>query len=295
MGSWNETCSLTNLPVLAGEPVYVMFLQETDREIESICEHFKYWALLPFMFEAEYDDYGLVRNEKGDLIPFMLNAFKKHLFEMEHGPNSCHDIPVKAENFDMNLLLEANREERLFFHNTIYYNHEKYAVRMIFMKKVALDYFLETYKYNCHYSWKKEKHLKFSSMVELLMKSIEEKDYTAYFEVDFNSDKLPYDLFRSYGSSCEVKPRYFLDFIPIVYNMNDDENVTAKHPEFCKTAVEHLCIYHLLNDFMAATRQVWVPPSGTGSQDIDTIAHKVRAKMINKSIKQVDHYYDDEG
>ena len=102
MGSWNETCSLTNLPVLAGEPVYVMFLQETDREIESICEHFKYWSLLPFMFEAEYDDYGLVRNEKGDLIPFMLNAFKKHLFEMEHGPNSCHDIPVKNETISIN-------------------------------------------------------------------------------------------------------------------------------------------------------------------------------------------------
>lgn len=48
-------------------------------------------------------------------------------------------------------------------------------------------------------------------------------------------------------------------------------------------------------DYMSATRQAWVPPSGTGSQDIDTIAHKVRVKMINKSIKHVDHYYDDEG
>lgn len=127
------------------------------------------------------------------------------------------------------------------------------------------------------------------------------KDYLNEYKCSFfddvvgNRKTLPPELFNlSNSHSSEISVfQYFSKFIPFQYTDYTSKQVlcTATNPEHYKTAVEHLCIFIILNDYMDDTRQSWVPPSGTGSQDTETKAHKVRAKLISSGIKDINRYY----
>jgi len=301
LGSWNETCSLTNLPVMHGEDVYVLFLQETQQTVESNCYPMKYWTLLPFIFEAKYDDCGRFTDEKGALIPFILQEFKENLYELEEGENSCHDIPVKVENFGMNLLNHANEEERLFLQPGYFKHKDKVAVRRIFIKKSAMTDFLAEYVYDQHYSWRSKKKLKYAEMVDLLYNAIKDKRYRSLGSsvnlhcITFENDVgLPYDLFKAYaGHTAVVQPGVFFEkFIPLEDSFRTRYNVVTPHPEHFREAVEANCMLLFLNNFFDATRQMWTPQT-SGSQDTETNAHRLRAKLIRNACTQVNKWYKD--
>ena len=88
MGSYNETCMLSNLPILEGEKVFVMVLQRTPNDQRSRFKHYTYgdWSPTPICFVADYSGYGSVDKstldvEYKDIIPLFddyLN-FNKHI------------------------------------------------------------------------------------------------------------------------------------------------------------------------------------------------------------------------
>jgi len=81
MGCWNKTCTLSNLPILANEPVYVVMLNPSDERSRCYTTAFYRPALLPFL--SYYDDYGGGYDSKGPVFDTVLEAVRKALVEKE--------------------------------------------------------------------------------------------------------------------------------------------------------------------------------------------------------------------
>lgn len=81
MGCWNKTCTLSNLPILANEPVYVVMLTPSDERSRCYTTAFYRPALLPFL--SYYDDYGGGYDSKGPVFDTVLEAVRKALVEKE--------------------------------------------------------------------------------------------------------------------------------------------------------------------------------------------------------------------
>jgi len=75
MGCWNKTCTLSNLPILADEPVYVVMLNPSDERSRCYTTAFYRPALLPFL--SYYDDYGGGYDSKGPVFDTVLERYAR--------------------------------------------------------------------------------------------------------------------------------------------------------------------------------------------------------------------------
>lgn len=79
MGCWNKTCGLTQLPIVAGDPVVTFLIVESPSKYGQThpCYSSAFWNLIPLPIYGEYDDYGWMEVDEGQT--WKLNLFKKHL------------------------------------------------------------------------------------------------------------------------------------------------------------------------------------------------------------------------
>lgn len=83
MGCWNETCALTNLPIMAGDEVVVIPLVKKEG-----CGKNYYWhsdaSPLTLPIEGEYDEYGSIENIKiSDITLKVLENMDLYILENE--------------------------------------------------------------------------------------------------------------------------------------------------------------------------------------------------------------------
>ena len=100
MGCWNKTCGLSNLHIFAGQPVYVVVLEQggdNDR-----CYTTAFWKPVMLPFVSEYNDYGAGENSHSS-IQYILNGLKENMVDVPLGENECHDIEVTAAKMDEEL------------------------------------------------------------------------------------------------------------------------------------------------------------------------------------------------
>jgi hypothetical protein len=139
MGCWNKTCGLSGLHITAGSGVYVFVLAEnTDRT--DRCYSTAFWSPLLVPFESVYDDYGGGEENTGPALPYIMDALKANIVEMEQGDNEYHDIPVKRDGFNEKLFFEAVHEHRLFVQGR---QDSHRAVDFVMVRKDVVDYILE--------------------------------------------------------------------------------------------------------------------------------------------------------
>lgn len=114
MGSWNGTCAVSNLHIYSGQEVAVFMLLKNRAESE-MCYVDSLYSLCHIPFYGKNDSYGSVEDCHGIGIglDLVLSAIKDDLYEMEVGANEYHDIAVKKDNFNEQLLFEADHEGRL--------------------------------------------------------------------------------------------------------------------------------------------------------------------------------------
>ena len=112
MGSWNGTCAVSNLHVTAGTEVAVFMLLE-NKEKKSFCYGNALYDLCPIPFYGKYNDYGAVEECNGFGMNIVVEAIRARIYEFGQGPNSYHDIVVNKDNFDIDMLFEADHEDRL--------------------------------------------------------------------------------------------------------------------------------------------------------------------------------------
>lgn len=113
MGSFALTCTVSGLPILAGDPVRFILLTESPYKDEIACYSHSIWFPRSFPLRAKYNDYGSVMDfEEGPARDLWLECLKMDLVERGWGDNSFHDVPTtKDMSFDQ--LLAALWERRV--------------------------------------------------------------------------------------------------------------------------------------------------------------------------------------
>lgn len=110
MGCWNETCALSNLPIMRGAPTYLIFMMSaptTLKEGQTGCYVDDFWLIPAIPLLGKYDDYGRVDQlEKGlfaqlvaeqiqaTLVPHEEHEGKFNLMNLQ---NWCHDGNCKIK------------------------------------------------------------------------------------------------------------------------------------------------------------------------------------------------------
>jgi len=125
MGSWNGTCAVSNLHVTAGTPVTVFMLLE-NKETKSFCYGNALYDLCPIPFYGKYNDYGAVEDCNGFGMNIVVEAIRGRIYEFGQGPNSCHDTVVNKDNFGIDMLFEADHEDRLGIQELRSWNTDQY-------------------------------------------------------------------------------------------------------------------------------------------------------------------------
>lgn len=108
MGSWNHTCSISNLHVLAGQDVAVFMLARNNSNYGTP------WAVCPIPFYGKYDDYGGVDECHGEGMNIVVEAIRSQLYELGEGANQYHECEVRKDSFDIDVLFKADQADRLF-------------------------------------------------------------------------------------------------------------------------------------------------------------------------------------
>lgn len=130
MGCWNGTCAVSNLHVMNGQKVAVFMLLKNSK-IDSFCYTSAMYDVVPVPFYGNYNDYGAVENCHGFGLPIVLAAIKERLYEFGTGANEVHDIAVNKDNFDIEMLFEADHEDRLGIQDSNSWSSEEYQERRL--------------------------------------------------------------------------------------------------------------------------------------------------------------------
>lgn len=118
MGSFNETCALSNLNIPYGTPVRLLFLTQNPyissdgHEAHRGCYHFDNWFVRTPPIKGVYDDYGRAKLNDSKLPQLIADLFSKDVVERPFGFNQYHEPPVRrGEKLDH--YIEAAWEGRL--------------------------------------------------------------------------------------------------------------------------------------------------------------------------------------
>lgn len=128
MGCWNGTCAVSNLHVRYGQDVAVFMLLKNN-EPKSFCYGNALYDLCPIPFYGEYNDYGAVDGCHGFGLDLVIEAIRDRIYEFGQGPNSCHDIVVNKKNFDLEMLFNADHEDRLGIQELRHWSQDSYDLR----------------------------------------------------------------------------------------------------------------------------------------------------------------------
>lgn len=304
MGFWNKTCALSNLPILYGEEVYILFLVQDDLDpfVSDHCYSTTYYSPLPFFIEGKYNDYGAAEECHGDLFDEVIDFFKRNIIEFDLGENEYHDIPVKKENFDIKMLFDADHEGRLFIHKKriLPQCKSKLRVEHIQIKKSVLDKLLaglEIDKNDLNYYLKKSgsSELNLFKRYQNLIPKIFSATETLNEEKSELFDKFP-NMFLTSLASQFPEDYEFGDFVKVLAT-TCGADATFTMPLFRTINVEYLDLYKtnkeklekILNNFavmkwllrfMEISRKTWIVPSQEGSQNTDTSCQKLLAKIV---------------
>lgn len=94
MGSFNETCALSNLNIGCGDKVKLLFLTENPYDKNRGCYHYDHWFVRTPPISGTYDDYGRCKFKPGPVSKLITQMFDKDAVERPYGHNPYHDPPV---------------------------------------------------------------------------------------------------------------------------------------------------------------------------------------------------------
>jgi len=306
MGCWNETCVVSNLPIVCGDEVAMTILtRNNDGEWYRPNSLF---YVSPIMFYGEYNDYGSGENCHGLGLDFTAEEFRKYKTPIE-------------DNLPPDDLVEKFAREELKFHDVktfraglMGYEDTENHARLGFIRKDILDKILN------EFAWKQTFYAKdendsfiyetinydyflncipqaIHTFKEYFKKAEEEAgamggiSHTLMFnpvpDADMRDTNTVVRWIFAHDKESKQVPfhKSIGEKIKELADANKDEELTAFLTEFCK--------YAILYKFMIESRKVFTPQPNT-SQDTDTDAHKFFAKIVTEVALELDSRYDDD-
>ncbi len=300
MGCWNKTCGLTGLPIFCGDKVYTFLLEQNG--YRSRCYPSAFWKPLLLPFVCEYNDYGGGENSE-EPIGIILEHLKKVVVDVPQGKSEYHDIAVKADLLNEDLLFNAVTEGRLFIRSPypksisplgdVVWDPRKVPVDLTMIRKDVVDEILETWaqeeyvgKNNGTTGWNNSyKQYKFSD-VESSIPELLELMKTARANFVCFPDNAYWRLIREESDShqCSIVFPYYLAF----------DMVKAGDTETAASVLRGLLIGIFVNRFMNATRKVWMPGSHEGSQNGVNDAYLILSDLLRDATRDYVNQYGEE-
>lgn len=306
MGCWNNTCGLTNLPIIAGDAVYVFPIKERDiSEYRSHCETTAFYEPMMTPFTAEYDDYGGGANCEGPLLDQFITALKSSLVELSLTEASASESPIDKDTFDIDGFFEAIHDNKLFVRGW----RKKQAVYFTMVRKDIVDRLWHEWKFDIYvgdgnattpgeayersvtYATLAEQFLpKFVDSLKAIAESSESLDKIdriiarqfALRDSDNNSNTVPAlrRLFHSFDRSESWDPLFIKDMIMDLVVEGNYERAT----ELLKLQLLGI----MVNDMMSSTRRIWLPVMHQGSQSADYDDYRLLHKLANDVMDEQD-------
>ncbi len=305
MGCWNTTCGISGLPIFGGEDVVVFLLTQNHVDfMQDFVWGSTYFKPCFLPFYGEYNDYGDVEDCTGVGLPVLVEALRNKLHELELGENTCHDIPAKRNELNVEKLFELDHEDRLFIENWGYeYDFEdpldfkkvkrsKIPLKVVHVqiKKSIFDYILENWEitetsYNSkteeieHYKYKfadLEKQLReqMAGKLEGVGEILEDRGF-----IEMAARYRFSDLVFGYLHERLGHP---LLSVEDVFKENSTELLT----DILKGAV--------INRFMDCIRKPWIKQIGNGSQNTEPEPYRLLMKAMTTVLDTEKEKYDDE-
>jgi hypothetical protein len=125
VGSFNFTCSISGLPIQAGDKVrYMLLAQNPFKDGGNACYIHDIWYPRVFPIRAQYNDYGSIEEyEDGPARDIWMDGFKQDLLEQGWGDNSYHDVPT-SKDMTFDAMLEVIWEGRLYVSRALFEQHQ---------------------------------------------------------------------------------------------------------------------------------------------------------------------------
>lgn len=298
MGCWNKTCGLSNLHITAGTSVYVFMLEKNTYENDR-CYATAFWrpTLLPFL--SAYNDYGGGENSHGN-INYIIDALKKRVVEMDVGENECHDIAVKADALNEELLFEAVHEGRLKIRHLV----EEVQVDFTMIRKDVVDHICENWVQQHYVGYGKGTigygrayiEYKHQDLVDLLPDFID----------DLMLSENSFDVYRKFemadynnilSSHICTRANYRYGTLIRIANMMQQLVIEDKRDEIEKILKDYL-LGCFIDSFMEDSRKVWIPGCHEGSQSMEhgpyRILNNAIAEVLDAEKAEFDEYNDTE-
>lgn len=326
MGCWNGTCAVSNLHILHGEEVVVIMLVNNNEydDLGSYCYSTSYNKLMPVIFYGEYDDYGSVENTHGIALPMIIAGLKERLFEYEIGDNKSHDIAVKKENFNEELMFDAARENRLAI--TRQYGIDlptPVTVAPVMVLKSVFDnimteycwdeYLLEADANGSHHHqvYVKDIIASIPDYIKAMIKhfDVSDKNKHDFWTLEYIGNNDPdvqenlwhrfiaryYRFNQTYTMSVVSMPEELLLAFRLMATLaseNADQSAVVERITQLMTEAAQL---QLLTEFMSDIRGTWIKPTGDGSQQQEDKPYRsILAQIVVDHLNDQRHRWDED-
>ena len=279
MGSWYQTCAITHLPIMPDEPVKILFLRENSREHKRNTGPIYNYLPLPLMVDAEYDDYGKIKNSSRHEL--LLSALEKKVFNKTGEPYS---------ELSIDKLIEANRKCNLRVVNGGRMPGEPDTVPLIpvFIKQGVFQRIMDKHRFGLgRGKTRNDLSSQVEDFVENLKRAVDAKGDQLFFTVNIRDVEPLGNLFDNESiNGSFTSPLNFHFELPVA--MHDGAHEKVK--ELVRQALDII----VLNSFFDDARMSYHIPIGAGSQEDSTNAQRLLAESIIEYADKLDHRFDDE-
>ena len=287
MGSWNGTCAVSKLPIHYGDNVICWFINtpvydsEKESSATNFCNPNDRYELLGVPFRAKYNDYGSVEDiheDDAEILNIIIDEIRVALIEVEQGENQYHDIEVKKDDLDFELITEAIHEGRLYIKG---WGDKKCAVGMMMVHEHLLEEMIRTYEWR-EYVRNEEK----SEYIYVMRK----------FDIDSIMERIAkaYDKDTSMKFRFDASMRRYIDKITCASSISYEfmeKNVPAYHP-LLRKFIRGLAYNQVLDGFANVLRFSYGPQCGTGSQDGDQEPYHALIAAMQSTMKKARARFD---
>lgn len=310
MGCWNKTCGLTQLPIQAGEPVWIFPIEQTPGH--ERCYSHALWTPLLFPLQAEYNEHGGGENTHHDVAHhYLMDALAEFMVELDQGDNKYHDIPVKRENLSIDLFYKAVHKARFKVTSPLSsYGTQENQVDFTMIRKDVVEQILtnrvqdeyvparevkDTDEYNPE-GYDPYVNYQYSELValipELAAKLTDQKSDEPEVNLKRMMDMINFvsmtakDQAKATGNPLwYVLSRYFIDHSRLGRLDSRLETflmsmVDAGATEPLEAFLERYLLGEYINGYMTEIRGVWKPGCHEGSQSAEWEEYVAHAKLI---------------
>lgn len=274
MGHWNETCFLSNLPILYSDKIKVFILRNSKEINPKPCYHTDNYTPICLPFDAEYDEYGGAEN-------ISISAHTEHLIKNLQLVNSDG---TKYIYTDIAQFVEDVTENAVKINHTF----EQKDLIAAYMHKDLYDKIITDCKSII------PQNISNKTLYECLVKKYDNIKAKIKDMYKLNEDSIEYQISSGdirnelYGAYC--LNRMYFPAQTLLYPQHIPETMLDNF-------ITEFIDFIIFDTALASSRKGYLSISGTGSQSTSVRIQKLIAEFVLDNIKRKnsdgDNIYDD--